>query len=211
MEPFTRLTAVAAPLDLAQLDTDRIIPARFLRRPRSVGYGQFLFHDLRRGADGAVDPGFVLERVPYRAAQVLVAAENFGCGSSREGAVWALMGAGFRAVIAPSFGDIFAANALQNGLLPVVLPAPAVAALRAALAAAPGAELTVDLLAQTVTAPDGAGHRFEIDAFAKAALLSGQDAIALTLEHAAAIEAWEARRAAEWPWIRDLAPDRAVG
>jgi 3-isopropylmalate/(R)-2-methylmalate dehydratase small subunit len=211
MEPFTRLTAVAAPLDLAQVDTDRIIPARFLRRPRSVGYGQFLFHDLRRGVDGAVDPGFVLERAPYRAAQILVAAENFGCGSSREGAVWALMGAGFRAVIAPSFGDIFAANALQNGLLPVVLPAAVVAGLRAALAAAPGAELTVDLRGQTVTAADGPAHRFEIDAFAKAALLSGQDAIALTLGHAAAIEAWEARRAAEWPWVRALGPDRAVG
>jgi 3-isopropylmalate/(R)-2-methylmalate dehydratase small subunit len=206
MEPFTRLTAVAAPLDLAQVDTDRIIPARFLRRPRSVGYGQFLFHDLRRSAAGALDPGFVLERAPYHAARILVAAENFGCGSSREGAVWALMGAGFRAVIAPSFGDIFAANALQNGLLPVVLPAPVVAGLRAALAAAPGAELTVDLPAQTVTTPAGAGHRFEIDAFAKATLLAGQDPIALTLEHAAAIEAWEARRAAEWFWVRDLTP-----
>ncbi len=200
MEPFTRVSAVAAPLDLPNVDTDRVIPARFLRKPRDVGYGQFCFHDLRLRPDGTEDPAFVLNRPAYRDARILVAAENFGCGSSREGAVWALAGSGIRAVVAPSFGDIFHENCLRNGLLPVRLPAETVASLREALHATPGATLTIDLPAQTVTGPDGTSHRFEIDPFRKQALLEGLDEIGLTLRHAAEIDAFETRHAAEWPW-----------
>jgi 3-isopropylmalate/(R)-2-methylmalate dehydratase small subunit len=205
VERFGRISAVAAPLDLPNVDTDRIIPARFLRKPRSAGYGEFCFHDLRVRPDGTEDPGFVLNRPAYREARILVAAANFGCGSSREGAVWALAGRGIRAVIAPSFGDMFHENCLRNGLLPVRLPAPTVAGLRQALHAAPGAAVTIDLPAQTLTGPDGAAHRFEVDPFRKQALLEGLDEIGLTLRHAAEIGAFEARHAAAWPWA---VPDR---
>jgi 3-isopropylmalate/(R)-2-methylmalate dehydratase small subunit len=200
MEPFSRVTAVAAPLDLPNVDTDRIIPARFLRKPRDVGYGQFCFHDLRRRPDGTEDTGFVLNQPAYREARILVAAENFGCGSSREGAVWALTGSGIRAVIAPSFGDIFHENCLQNGLLPVRLPAEVVGRLREALHADPGATVTIDLPVQTVTGPDGLAERFEIDPFRKQALIEGLDQIGLTLRHAAEIAAFETRHVAEWSW-----------
>ena len=200
MEPFTRVSAVAAPLDLPNVDTDRIIPARFLRKPRDVGYGQFCFHDMRLRPDGTEDPTFVLNRSAYRDARILVAAENFGCGSSREGAVWALAGRGMRAVIAPTFGDIFHENCLRNGLLPVRLPAATVEALRRALHEAPGATVTIDLPAQTVAGPDGTSHRFDIDPFRKQALLEGLDEVGLTLRRATEIDAFETRHAAEWPW-----------
>jgi 3-isopropylmalate/(R)-2-methylmalate dehydratase small subunit len=208
MEPFTRVSAVAAPLDLPNVDTDRIIPARFLRKPRDVGYGQFCFHDMRRRPDGTEDPTFVLNRPAYGEARILVAAENFGCGSSREGAVWALAGRGVRAVIAPSFGDIFHENCLRNGLLPVRLPAATVEALRRALHGAPGAAVTIDLPAQTVAGPDGMSHRFEIDPFRKQALLEGLDEAGLTLRRAGEIDAFETRHAAEWPWAM---PGRLFG
>jgi 3-isopropylmalate/(R)-2-methylmalate dehydratase small subunit len=208
MEPFTRVSAVAAPLDLPNVDTDRIIPARFLRKPRDVGYGQFCFHDMRRRPDGTEDPTFVLNRPAYREARILVAAENFGCGSSREGAVWALAGRGVRAVIAPSFGDIFHENCLRNGLLPVRLPAATVEALRRALHGAPGAAVTIDLPAQTVAGPDGTSHRFEIDPFRKQALLEGLDEAGLTLRRAGEIDAFETRHAVEWPWAM---PGRLFG
>ncbi len=208
MEPFTRVSAVAAPLDLPNVDTDRIIPARFLRKPRDVGYGQFCFHDMRRRPDGTEDPTFVLNRSAYRDARILVAAENFGCGSSREGAVWALAGRGMRAVIAPSFGDIFHENCLRNGLLPVRLPAATVEALRRALHGAPGAAVTIDLPAQTVAGPDGTSHRFDIDPFRKQALLEGLDEVGLTLRRATEIDAFETRHAAEWPWAM---PGRLFG
>jgi 3-isopropylmalate/(R)-2-methylmalate dehydratase small subunit len=198
--PFTRLEAVAAPLDLPNVDTDRIIPARFLREPRSVGYGPFCFHDLRLRPDGTEDTGFVLNQAAYREARILVAAENFGCGSSREGAVWALAGRGIRAVVAPSFGEIFHENCLRNGLLPARLSAAAVTGLRQALHAIPGAMVTIDLPGQTVTGPDAISHRFEIDPFRKQALLEGLDDIGVTLRHLAAIDAFEARHSAEWPW-----------
>ena len=207
MTPFTRLEAVAAPLDLPNVDTDRVIPARFLRKPRDAGYGQFCFHDLRMRPDGSEDPGFVMNQPAYREAQILVAAENFGCGSSREGAVWALLGRGIRAVIAPSFGDIFHENCLQNGLLPVRLPAETVSTLRRDLHARPGATVTIDLGAQTVAGPDGAVHRFDIDPYRKQALLEGLDQIGLTLRHADAIAAFEARHAAEWP---GAVPERSL-
>jgi 3-isopropylmalate/(R)-2-methylmalate dehydratase small subunit len=195
MEPFTTLEAVAAPLDMANVDTDRIIPARFLRQPRSAGYHNWLFHDLRE--QGA----FVLDRAEFKGARILVAGENFGCGSSREGAVWALAGAGFRAWIAPSFGDIFFENSFKNGALPIVLAADKVARIRALLAERPGARLRIDLAAQTVTLPDGTAERFEVDPFRKECLLNGWDEIDLTLQHEAAIAAYEARQRGETPWL----------
>ena len=196
MTPFTTLTAKAVPLDLVNVDTDRIIPARFLRKPRSAGYENFLFHDLREG-----DPGFVLDRPEYRGAQILVAAENFGCGSSREGAVWALAGTGLRAWIAPSFGDIFFENSFKNGVLAIVLPKDRVESIRALLEAKPGSELAIDLEAQTVRSPDGTVDRFEVDPFRKQCLLEGIDEIDLTLRHESAIAAYEARQREETPWL----------
>jgi len=201
MESFTTLTATAAPLDLPNVDTDRIIPARFLREPPGPGFARFLFHDVRFAADGSERAEFVLNQPPYRPARILVAAENFACGSSREAAVWALVAYGFRAFIAPSFGDIFAQNCGKNGALAVVLPAAAVAGLRQALHARPGAPMTVDLLAQTVAGADGSRHAFEVDAFLKECLLRGQDEVALTLGYADAIAAFEARRREEMPWL----------
>ncbi len=199
MQPFTRLTAVAAPMDLPNVDTDRIIPARFLRKPKSAGYGQFLFHDVRFDAEARERPEFVLNRPAYRRAQILVAAENFGCGSSREMAVWALAGWGLRCVIAPSFGDIFFENCAKNGVLAVILPAETCAALRRQLHEGPGGTMTVDLEGQSVAAANGTLHRFTIDPFRKQALLTGQDEIALTLGYDKEIAAFEARRADEAP------------
>ena len=196
MQPFTTLKARAVPLDLVNVDTDRIIPARFLRKPRSEGYGQFLFHDLREG-----DASFPLDRPEYRGAQILVAAQNFGCGSSREGAVWALAGAGLRAWIAPSFGDIFFENSFKNGALAIVLPPERVAAIREMLHRDPGAELTIDLPEQTVRLPDGGRERFDIDPFRKECLLAGLDEIGLTMRYEEAIQAHEARQRAEFPWL----------
>lgn len=196
MTPFTTLTAVAVPLDIVNVDTDRIIPARFLRQPRSAGYENFLFRDLREA-----DPGFVLDRPEYRGAQILVAADNFGCGSSREGAVWALAGTGLRAWIAPSFGEIFFENSFKNGVLAIVLPEERVAAIRAMLTANPGAELSIDLPNQSVRLPDGATERFEIDPFRKECLLAGIDEIDLTLRYEDAIRAYEQRRHEVSPWL----------
>jgi 3-isopropylmalate/(R)-2-methylmalate dehydratase small subunit len=202
MRPFTRLTAVAAPIDLPNVDTDRIIPARFLRQPRGGGeYARYLFHDVRFQADGSENLGFVLNQPPYREARILVTAENFGCGSSREMAVWVLEAYGIRCVVAPSLGDIFHQNCLKNGLLPVLLPAEVVAGLRQRLHARPGEGLTVDLESQTLATTDGTVHRFEIDPFARQMLLTGQDEIALTLAQAPAIAAFEARLAADMPWL----------
>ena len=200
MEPFRSLTAVAAPLPMVNVNTDQIIPARFLRKPRSAGYGNFLFHDIRR-ADGAQDPAFVLNRDAYKPARILVAQRNFGCGSSREGAVYALHGGGFRAVIAPSFGDIFFNNCAKNGVVAAVLPEPAVESLLAQLAAKPGAELTVDLEHDTVVAPDGTRHGFALDPARKRCLLEGLDDIQLTLQHDAAIAAFEQQRFGRLPWL----------
>jgi 3-isopropylmalate/(R)-2-methylmalate dehydratase small subunit len=201
MDPFVRLSAVAAPIDLPNVDTDRIIPARFLRRPRESGYGPLLFHDVRFAGDGSERPEFVLNRPGYRDARILVTAENFGCGSSREMAVWALLDYGIRVVVGPSFGDIFFENCFKNGALAIVLPGDVAASLRRALAERPGTILTVDLESQAITGPDGVRIRFEVDPFRKCGLLSGQDEVALTLEHLPAIEAFETRRRAELPWL----------
>src|SRR5713226_2380581 len=198
MQPFSKVTAVAAPIDLANIDTDRIIPARFLRKPKGApGYASFLFHDVRFNADGSEKPEFVLNQAPYRGAKILVTAENFGCGSSREMAVWVLEAYGVRSVIAPSLGDIFHQNCFKNGLLPVILPATTAASLRRQLHERPGATVSVDLESQTVTAPDGAEHRFDIDSFRKQMLLTGQDDIALTRGHESEIRAFEERHRRE--------------
>ena len=201
MDPFTTFTAPAAAIDFSNLDTDRIVPARFLHNARAAGYGQFLFHDLRFDTEGREKPEFVLNQAEWRGARILIAEENFACGSSREAAVWALADYGIRAVIAPSFGDIFFENSFKNGLLTVVLPAPEVARLRDAVRAQPGATMVVDLETQTVTGPDGKAIRFEIDAFKKECLLSGQDEIGLTLAREADISAFEQRRRRETPWM----------
>ena len=202
MQAFTWLTGVAVPIDLPNIDTDRVIPARFLRKPQgSPGYERYLFHDVRFNADGSEKPDFALNQLPYRPATVVVAAENFGCGSSREAAVWALMAYGIRVVIAPSLGDIFHQNSLKNGLLPVILPAEVVADMRSELHARPGATITADLEAQTVTGPDGATHAFTIESFAKQMLMTGQDEIDLTLSYDPQIRAFETRQRAETPWL----------
>ena len=201
-QPFTRLSAPAVPIDLPNVDTDRVIPARFLRKPQgSAGYERYLFHDVRFDAAGAERPEFVLNQPGFREAKILVAAENFGCGSSREAAVWALAAYGIRAVIAPSLGDIFHQNCGKNGVLAVILPAAIAADLRRQLHSRPGVALTVDLDAQAVTAPDGALHRFDIDPFRKQMLLSGQDDIGLTLGYESQIAAYETGHRASPPWL----------
>jgi 3-isopropylmalate/(R)-2-methylmalate dehydratase small subunit len=201
MQPFTKVTGVAAPLELANLDTDKIIPARFLRRLREPGYEKLAFHDIRYDADGKERADFVLNQPAYRKAKILVAAANFGCGSSREAAVYVLYDFGIRAVIAPSFGDIHYGNELQNGMLPVVLPDATCAKLRAQLREKPGAEITVDLETQTVTGPDGATYPFDIDATSKERLLKGLDDIGLVMQYEKEIEAFEKKHHAELPWL----------
>ena len=191
---FTSLTAVAAPYEPVNVDTDQIIPARFLKFPRKDGYGKFLFHDL------AEDPDFVLNREPYREARILVANRNFGCGSSREGAAYAFYDRGFRSVIAPSFGDIFYSNCLKNGIVPVRLPEDVCGQLRKLLTDSPGSRLTVDLVGQEVRTPQGEVHRFEVDGFYREMLLKGVDELGLTLALLPQIEAFERGYAAEAPW-----------
>jgi 3-isopropylmalate/(R)-2-methylmalate dehydratase small subunit len=205
MDAFTALTAIAAPYYHADIDTDEIIPHRFLRKPLSAGYGNFLFHDKRYGADGRED--FVLNQPAYGSAQVLVTGPNFGCGSTREGAVYALRDYGIRAVIATSLADIFTANCVQNGVLPIALPEARVRALCAQLEAQPGASVTIDLAAQTVTSPDGTVCGFDIEPSRKTLLFEGLDEIGLTLKHRDAIAAFEAGYRQRLPWLaRSNAP-----
>jgi 3-isopropylmalate/(R)-2-methylmalate dehydratase small subunit len=201
MEPFLRLDATAVPIGVPNIDTDQIIPARFLWRKRRDGFGHLLFHDLRFNDAGAPKPDFVLNRDGYRDARIVVADRNFGCGSSREHAVWALCDYGIRAVVAPSFGDIFFNNSFQNSLLPVTLEAERVAALRALLEQAPGSHLGIDLEAQTVSGPDGAVDRFEIEAFRKECLLAGMDDISFTLGHSGHIAEFENAYEAKIRWL----------
>lgn len=191
-EPFTTLTAIAAPLEMPNVDTDQILPARFLRRPRDERYATYGFHDLRFNPDGTPQPDFILNRPPFDRAGILVAARNFGVGSSREAAVYALLALGIRCVVAESFGDIFFSNALKNGLLPVRLPEPAVTSLRDLILAAPGTALTVDLPRNRLSAPDGTAHDFVIPPFSRDCLLRGLDEIGLTLTLLPEIEAFEA-------------------
>jgi len=200
MEPFTTLTAVAVPLDQANVDTDQIIPARFLGIPREQQVGA-LFHDLRMDSQGQLRNDFVLNQSAYVGARILVSDRNFGCGSSRENAVSVLVDNGFRAFIAPSFGDIFFNNCFQNGVLPIRLPASRTDALRAALREKPGVQVSIDLARQIVTGPDGVLDGFEIDSFRKDCLLKGVDEISLTLGYEQDISAFEARRASGPNWI----------
>ena len=201
MEPFRTLTGVAAPLRMINVDTDRIIPKQFLKTIRRTGLGAHLFNDLRYTPDGAEVADFVLNREPWRRARILIAGDNFGCGSSREHAPWALLDFGIRCVIAPSFADIFYNNCFKNGILPVSLPEAAVASLLEQAEAGDNARVTVDLENETVTAPDGARIDFEIDPFRRRCLLEGLDDIGLTLRKAAAIDAFEAERRARQHWL----------
>ena len=200
MERFVTVSAVAVPIDLANIDTDQIIPARYLGRARDQQVDG-MFHDLRYDADGRPRADFPLARPGYAGAQILVTDRNFGCGSSRENAVTVMLDNGFRAFIAPSFGDIFYNNCFQNGVLPIRLPAERADALRAALRATPGAQVTIDLPTQTVRGPDGTVDHFEIDSFRKDCLLQGVDAIDLTLTHEQEITRFEQRQRAEMDWL----------
>jgi 3-isopropylmalate dehydratase small subunit len=206
MTPFARLDAKAAPLDIANIDTDQIIPKQFLKTVEREGLARGLFYDMRFDAEGRPKPGFVLDESAYAGAGVLLAGDNFGCGSSREHAPWALLDFGIRCVIAPSFADIFYNNCFQNGLLPIALPREQV---RALMGEAKGGNhvFSIDLAAQTVTAPSGARFRFDIDPGHKEKLLKGLDAIGETLQAADAINAYEARRALDQPWLE---PDRSM-
>ena len=195
MEPFVTHTGVAAPLDRVNVDTDQIIPKQFLKRIERTGFGRFLFFDWRFLEDGEPNPDFVLNRPGYAGASILVAGRNFGSGSSREHAPWALLDYGFRCVIAPSFADIFYSNCFQNGILPVSLSEDAVARLMAKAAERPGYAVTVDLDAQNVSDESGdVSESFEIDPFRRHSLMNGLDDIGLTLQHEDAIAAYEARR-----------------
>jgi 3-isopropylmalate dehydratase small subunit len=200
MKPFTQLTGTAAPLPIANIDTDQIIPKQFLKTVSREGLAKGLFYDLKTKADGSPDPDFVLNKPAYAKASILVARENFGCGSSREHAPWALLDQGLTCVIAPSFADIFYNNCFKNGLLPVTLPREVVDQL-IDQAGGPNHVFMVDLAAQTVTAPDGRVHKFEIDQGRKASLLAGLDDIGETLGHADAISAFEERRKLAQPWL----------
>ena len=201
MQPFTQLTAIAVPFDMPDIDTDMLIPQRFLRKPLTVGYRNFLFFTDRFDAEGKEKPDFILHREPYKHGRIFVTGANFGCGSTREGAVYAVTDFGVRAVIAPSFGPFYAMNSYQNGLLPVVLPDTVVRGLRAQLHAQPGAEITIDLPSQTVTAPDGSRHKFEIEPSRKERMLLGLDDIGITERYAAEMEKFEQRLATEMPWL----------
>ncbi|MFZ5816492.1 MAG: 3-isopropylmalate dehydratase small subunit [Bacillota bacterium] len=200
MRPFVKETGLAVPLDRANVDTDQIIPKQFLKRIERTGFGQFLFFDWRFLADGSPNPDFVLNWPQYQGATVLIAGRNFGSGSSREHAPWALSDYGFRAVIAPSFADIFYNNCFQNGLLPVVLPEEAVFELLNR-AAQPGYRLTVDLERCVVEDEQGFSAPFQVDPFRRHRLLNGLDEIGLTLQHEAAITAYEATRPRRMPAV----------
>ena len=195
MQPFTQLTGVVAPLDRVNVDTDQIIPKQFLKRVERTGFGQFLFFDWRFHEDGSPNPDFVLNRPGYAGASVLVAGRNFGSGSSREHAPWALLDYGFRCVIAPSFADIFYSNCFQNGILPVTLPEEAVARLIANAQEHPGYDVAVDLDARRIRdSTGGVDESFQIDPFRRHSLMNGLDEIGLSLQHADAITAYEAQR-----------------
>ena len=192
MQPFKKITALAAPLDRTNVDTDQIIPNQFLKRIERTGYGEFLFFDWRRTANGDPNPDFVLNEPRYSSAQILIAGKNFGCGSSREHAAWALSDFGFRCVIAPTFADIFFSNAGKNGILLVKLSEDQVNQLLENAKTIPNYQLTVSLEDQTVTDNSGFNATFEVDPFRRFCLLEGLDDIGLTLRHEAALDKFEA-------------------
>ncbi len=201
MDKFDTLTGVAAPLPQINVDTDMIIPKQFLKTIKRTGLGKNLFDEMRYNPDGSEKPDFVLNQPAWRNATILVAGDNFGCGSSREHAPWALLDFGIRCVIAPSFADIFFNNCFKNGILAIALPQEDVDRLMADAERGANATLTVNLAEQTIQGPDGGTIRFEIDPFRKRCLLEGLDDIGLTLEKAEAIDAYETRRRAAQPWL----------
>jgi 3-isopropylmalate/(R)-2-methylmalate dehydratase small subunit len=201
MEKFDKLTGIAAPMPLVNIDTDMIIPKQFLKTIKRSGLGVNLFDEMRYDLDGNEIPGFVLNKPAYRKAEIIVAGDNFGCGSSREHAPWALLDFGIRCVISTSFADIFYNNCFKNGILPIALKPEEVAVLMEDAEKGENARISIDLEAQTVTAADGEVFRFEVDAFKKRCLLEGLDDIGLTMEHAASIDAFEKRASAERPWF----------
>jgi len=200
MQKFIKLTGVAAPFPLRNVDTDMIIPKQFLKTIKRTGLGKALFFELRYDQEGKENPDFVLNKPAYRKAEILVAGDNFGCGSSREHAPWALLDFGFRCVIAPDFADIFYNNCFQNGILAIKLPQEQVDKLTDDANRGANATLTVDLEAQEIRGPDGGVIKFEIDSFRKHCLLNGLDNIGLTLEKEKAIKDFESRDAAARPW-----------
>ena len=201
MDKFDKLTGVAAPMPLINIDTDMIIPKQFLKTIKRTGLGKNLFDEMRYDEAGNEKPDFVLNKPAYREAKIIVAGENFGCGSSREHAPWALLDFGIRCVIAPSFADIFYNNCFKNGILPIALPQEKVDKLLDDAARGANAVLTVDLDRQVISGPDGGETAFEVDAFRRHCLLNGLDDIGLTMEKAADIDAFEAKRAASQPWL----------
>ena len=210
MDKFVRLDGLVAPLDRNNVDTDAIIPKQFLKSIKRSGFGPNAFDEWRYmdvgqpGQDNSgrpKNPNFVLNQPRYQGAQVLLTRANFGCGSSREHAPWALLDFGFKAIIAESFADIFFNNCFKNGILPIVLPAPEIEALFGQVESTPGYQLTIDLPAQLVVRPDGKGIPFQIDAFRKECLLNGWEDIGLTLRHADKIRAFEEKRRMEQPWL----------
>ncbi|MDQ6963834.1 MAG: 3-isopropylmalate dehydratase small subunit [Mariprofundales bacterium] len=210
MQPFTTLDSLVAPMDRANVDTDAIIPKQFLKSIKRSGYGRYLFDEMRyldHGEPGMdcsnrpLNPSFALNQTRYQGAAILLTRENFGCGSSREHAPWALEDYGFRCLIAPSFADIFYNNCFKNGLLPIVQPEKVVEHLFTELYSCAGYRLRIDLVAQQITTPAGDRLAFEIDPFRKSCLLSGLDDIGLTLQHADEIRDFEARHLAEQPWL----------
>ncbi|BDW94653.1 MULTISPECIES: 3-isopropylmalate dehydratase small subunit [Thalassospira] len=201
MEKFTKLTGVAAPLPMINVDTDMIIPKQFLKTIKRSGLGKNLFDEMRYDDNGNEIPDFVLNKPAYRNAKILVSGDNFGCGSSREHAPWSLLDFGIRCVIAPSFADIFYNNCFKNGILPIRLPQEDVDKLMADAERGANATVTVDLENQEITGPDGGCIKFEVEEFRKHCLLNGLDDIGLTLQKADAINDFEAKRAASQPWL----------
>jgi 3-isopropylmalate/(R)-2-methylmalate dehydratase small subunit len=201
MQPFTKLTGIAAPLPQANVDTDKIIPARFLKTIKRTGLGKNLFDAIRYRPDGSENPDFVLNQEPYRRAEILIAGPNFGCGSSREHAPWALLDFGIRCVIAPDFADIFHNNCFKNGILPIRLPQEICDRLMEDARLGPNSRISIDLEAQEVVRPNGERIRFEVDAFRRHCLLNGLDDIGLTMAKRDAIDAYEARARASQPWV----------
>ena len=201
MQKFDKLTGVVAPLDILNIDTDMIIPKQFLKTIKRSGLGKNLFDEMRYARDGSELPGFVLNKAPYRQAEILVAGDNFGCGSSREHAPWALLDFGIRCVISTSFADIFYNNCFKNGILPIVVSADERDALLADAADIENPELSIDLVSQTIRRPNGVIISFEVDAFRKKCLLEGLDDIGLTMEKSSAIDSFEAARSQSQPWL----------
>ena len=201
MEPFNKLEGVAAPLNMINVDTDMIIPKQYLKTIHRTGLGKALFDEMRFNQDGSEKPDFVLNKPAYRKAKILVAGDNFGCGSSREHAPWALLDFGIRCVIAPSFADIFYGNCFKNGILPIKLPQEDVNKLMDDAERGANAIISVDLESQEIRGPDGGVITFDIDPFRKHCLSNGLDDIGLTLQKAAKIEAFEAKATAERCWL----------